>query len=119
MSDPIRAYLDATKKYDEWRIKAQYIINTIHGVGDAMSYKLEDFLSLTYSLPIPRPANERFRRFDDSARFDMKGWSSADDIHTVMINWHEAFMQLHRTWTQVAAEDQKGIKPPPKTLSPN
>jgi hypothetical protein len=119
MSDPIRTYLDATKNYDEWRLKAKYIIETIYGTGSAMSYKLEDFLALTYSLGIPRPANDRFRRFDDTARIDMKRWPSAEDIHTIMTNWHEAFMQLRQAWTQIPAGDQKGMKPPPPTLSPN
>jgi hypothetical protein len=117
MADPVRIYLDAIRTYDDEQAKARALMEQIATVANAMQYRLPDFLSLTYSLAVPGPGRRSSYARDDD-RIDMRAWPTADQIRDRMTTWHEAFMQVRRTWSNVPQGDQQGLRKPPETLSP-
>src|SRR5690242_7545645 len=113
MTDATRTYLDALQAYDRETANAKRLIDKIKGVADAMSYKsykLPEFLSLTYELSLPTAGRNRFSRFDSASRFDMRDWPTAEDIRSTMTAWHAAFRQLLEAWDNVPPADQSGVR---------
>jgi hypothetical protein len=117
MSDPIRTYLDASNSCDIARTNAKNMIELIAAVSSALNYKLPDFLALKYGLSVSMPGRDRFRLDNSSSLIAMETWPSADQIRTVLAEWHTAFLALHEAWRNVPGLDQKGMREPPRALS--
>ena len=114
--DPIRAYLDAVRDYDEKAEKARELIKGIAAVCDALRYHLPEFLSGTYGLSIPREASGGFRA-GPSLQFNMDEWPDKGALRSVIAEWHASFRRLNDAWDKVSEQDRGALRHPPRTLS--
>jgi hypothetical protein len=116
MSDPIRDYLDALKAYEQERLKARKLTGLICQVANIVQYNLPDFISVSYGLPLPAGARDRFRLADAPAQINMSEWPDAATLRATLTAWHAAFVKLREAWEKIPEDDQKGMKEPPPTL---
>jgi hypothetical protein len=115
-SDPVHAYLDAIRDYDNKTATASELIKDMGIAANAMQYHLEDFLQLTYGLPMPMGGSRGYR-VDQSARLNMNQWPDSQKIKVTLEQWHASFMRLREAWGKVPDGARSGLRAPPQKLS--
>lgn len=49
--------------------------------------------------------------------FDTRQWPTADQLHAVLVKWHEAKHALNSAWSALTQEQKQALQPPPYSQS--
>ena len=110
MDDARTKYQEAVMAYSRAREGATKLIKMIEAVSSALNYHLPSFLGWQYSVQM------QMTRYEDKARFEMSEWPDAAALKTALVGWHEAFVNLQKSWSSMTAAERVGFSSPPKSM---
>lgn len=111
--DPIRAYLDAAKVFDQRKAEANEVIGLVLKAAQVLrDWPVADVSNLKGEIP--------HGGFPSSIRrvtaIDAKTWPTAERIAAVIIEAHHAENEAMNAWRQIPATDRQSLKEPERLI---
>lgn len=100
--DPIRAYLDTKRNFDELTQQVGEMIGRLQ----AAAHVLQNWEFAT----VPGPGGWPIHLVSAPSTGE---WPTVKQVQDTLSNWHKAKLAAQNAWQKVPARDQQGLQPPP------
>lgn len=106
--DPIRAYLDARKAFEQAEGTLNKIRVPIHDAATMLGqgYHQSTMTNAPGGMGFPMDA------FGNHS-IDYNTWPTAEEIGQALVEWHKSYNTLKNTYRAIPGPDQSGVQPPP------
>ena len=113
MSDNVRSYLDARKRYDLAARQASDVINVVQEVAGHLTSSPLAFMFSNTAQAMPEVGLSM-----RSKSVDANKWPTAAQIQAALVALHQAKSDLSVDWTALPQDDRSGMVPPPDRFVP-
>lgn len=115
--DPMRAYMDARKAFDQTQTTVQNSLAVVFKVAKLMGERPHAFLAGHMNLGDLPPDEGRVDAKD--MRFSIADWPDLTALRNTMALLHGAFFKMHKAWSDLPQADQRMMSgsAPPKQLN--